>query len=405
MSVAEASVGEAVQAVVSETAPAPLARTPLHGLHVSLGAKMTPFAGYDMPVHYPMGVLAEHLHTRSQAGLFDVSHMGQAFLIGPDHAAAARALEALCGADIEGLAPGRQRYTQLLNGEGGILDDLMVTRSADPAEDGALMLVVNGACKTADFAHIEAHLPANVRLLRAPHRALVALQGPAAADVLSRHAPDTEDMPFMSAISTTFNWVSCHISRSGYTGEDGFEISVRADRVERLVRALLAETEVKPIGLGARDSLRLEAGLCLYGHDIDATTSPVEAGLVWSLGKRRRLEGGFPGAARIQRELTGGAARMRVGILPEGRAPAREGTEITDAAGRRIGSVTSGGFGPSLNGPLAMGYVEAACAVIGAPVMLVVRGRPLPATIVSMPFVPNHYFRPPAPVSAEGAPS
>ncbi len=381
------------QASSVEPTSAPPARTPLHALHVSLGAKMAPFAGYDMPIQYPSGILAEHLHTRSAAGLFDVSHMGQAFLLGPDHDTVARALEALCPADILGLARGRQRYTQLLNGDGGILDDLMVTRSSDPAEDGALMLVVNAARKTADFTHLGASLPENVRLLRAPHRALVALQGPLAAEALARHAPAVADMDFMSAISTKFGAFDCHVSRSGYTGEDGFEISVRADSVERLARALLAEPEVRPVGLGARDSLRLEAGLCLYGHDIDETTSPVEAALVWSLGRRRRAEGGFPGAARVQHELANGPARLRVGILPDGRAPAREGTEITDPDGRRIGTVTSGGFGPSLNGPLAMGYVEAAFAAIDAPVMLVVRGKPLPARLVRMPFVPNGYRR------------
>jgi aminomethyltransferase len=372
---------------------APLARTPLHALHVSLGARMVAFAGYDMPVHYSPGVLAEHLHTRSEAGLFDVSHMGQAFLIGRSHAATARALENLCPADILDLPPGRQRYTQLTNAEGGIIDDLMVTRSADPGEDGVLMLIVNAARKDIDFAHIEAALPADVRLARAPHRALLALQGPKAAEVLARHSDPSAALGFMSAASMKVAGLDCHVSRSGYTGEDGFEISIRADRVERLARALLAEPEVWPIGLGARDSLRLEAGLCLYGHDIDETTSPVEAGLVWSIGKRRRAEGGFPGDARIQRELAEGPSRKRVGLLPEGRAPAREGTEITDIEGRRIGVVTSGGFGPTLNGPLAMGYVEAAHAAVGAPVMLVVRGKPLPATVASMPFVPNRYRR------------
>ncbi len=383
-----------------EATPAGLERTPLHALHVSLGAKMVPFAGYDMPVQYPTGVLAEHLHTRSDAGLFDVSHMGQAFLLGPDHETTARALEALCPAEILGLGRGKQRYTQLLNAEGGIIDDLMATRSCNPAEDGALLLIVNAACKVQDFSHIEARLPPSVKLLRAPHRALVALQGPKAGAVLARHAPAVLDMTFMSAVSTKFDGLDCHISRSGYTGEDGFEISIKANLVERMARALLAEPEVKPIGFGARDSLRLEAGLCLYGHDIDATTSPVEAALVWSLGKRRRAEGCFPGAARVQRELTEGAARLRVGIQPEGRAPAREGTEITDRDGGRIGVVTSGGFGPSMNGPLAMGYVDAAFAEIGMSVMLVVRGKPLPGQIVRMPFVPNGYRR-----TSSGAPT
>jgi aminomethyltransferase len=345
-------------------------------------------------VQYEAGIIAEHNHTREAAGLFDVSHMGQGFLVGPDHQTVAKALEALCPADLLGLAPGRQRYTQLLNEEGGILDDLMVTRPADPAEDGALMLVVNAACKAQDFDLIEARLPAGVKLLRAPHRALLALQGPKAAEVLARHAPETAGLAFMSAIATRFGPFECHVSRSGYTGEDGFEISVRADRVERMARMLLAEPEVKPVGLGARDSLRLEAGLCLYGHDIDATTSPVEAALQWSIGKRRRDEGGFPGAARVQRELADGVSRLRVGILPDGRAPAREGVEIQDDEGRRIGVVTSGSYGPTLGGPLAMGYVDMAHVETGAPLMLVVRGKALPAKVARMPFVPHRYRRP-----------
>ncbi len=368
-------------------------RTPLHALHLASGARMAPFAGYDMPIQYAEGILAEHLHTRAAAGLFDVSHMGQGFLIGPDHATTARALEALCPADIVDLAPGRQRYTQFLDETGGILDDLMVTRPADPDEDGALMLVVNAACKEQDFAHVEAHLPLNVRLIRAPHRALLALQGPKAAEALEKHCQGIGSIAFMSAASTLFDGISCHVSRSGYTGEDGFEISVRADKVERVARALLREPEVKLIGLGARDSLRLEAGLCLYGHDIDRTTSPVEAALTWSIQKRRRQEGGFPGADRIQRELADGTARRRVGIVPEGRQPAREGTEITDASGAKIGVVTSGGFGPSLGGPLAMGYVDTAHSALGTPVQLVVRGKALPAKIAAMPFVPHSYFR------------
>lgn len=372
---------------------APLLRTPLHALHVAHGAKMAGFAGYDMPIQYPTGILTEHLHTRSAAGLFDVSHMGQGFLIGPDHRTTALALEAMVPADILNLAPGRQRYTQFLDETGGILDDLMVTRSPDPAEDGVLMLVVNAACKDQDFAHVDAHLPANVKLIRAPHRALLALQGPKAAEALARHCPDTASMPFMSGISTKFDNIDCHVSRSGYTGEDGYEISMRVEKVERVARALMSEPEVKLIGLGARDSLRLEAGLCLYGHDIDRTTSPVEGALVWSIQKRRREEGGFPGAERVQRELRDGPSRKRVGILPEGRQPAREGSEIVDQNGAKIGVVTSGGFGPSLNGPLAMGYVAAAHAALDTPVRLVVRGKPLPARIVALPFVPNHFYR------------
>jgi aminomethyltransferase len=377
----------------SDTAATPALRTPLHALHVASGARMGPFAGYDMPIQYRDGIIAEHLHTRAAAGLFDVSHMGQAFLIGANHETVARALETLVPADIVGLAPGRQRYTQFLNEAGGILDDLMVTRPADPAQAGVLMLIVNAGCKEQDFAHLEAHLPAGVRLVRAPHRALIALQGPAAAAALARHSPETAAMPFMSAISATFDGIACHISRSGYTGEDGFEISLKADKAEQAARALLANTDVKFIGLGARDSLRLEAGLCLYGHDIDQTTSPVEAGLLWSIQKRRRDEGGFPGAARIQREIAEGPARKRVGLLPEGRQPAREGAEIISADGTKIGIITSGGFGPTLNGPLAMGYVDAAQAATGSSVNLMVRGKPLAARIAPMPFVPNRYFR------------
>jgi aminomethyltransferase len=369
-------------------------RTPLHALHVASGARMGPFAGYDMPIQYRDGIIAEHLHTRAAAGLFDVSHMGQAFLIGANHETVARALETLVPADIVGLAPGRQRYTQFLNAAGGILDDLMVTRPADPAQIGVLMLIVNAGCREQDFAHLKVHLPAGVRLMSAPHRALIALQGPAAAAALARHSQETAAMPFMSAISATFDGIACHISRSGYTGEDGFEISLKADKVEQAARALLENTDVKFIGLGARDSLRLEAGLCLYGHDIDQTTSPVEAGLLWSIQKRRREEGGFPGAARIQREIAEGPERKRVGLLPEGRQPAREGAEIIGADGTKIGIVTSGGFGPTLNGPLAMGYVDAAHAATGSSLNLMVRGKPLAARIAPMPFVPNRYFRP-----------
>jgi aminomethyltransferase len=377
------------------TGTAPLAVTPLNARHRALGARMVPFAGHDMPVQYTDGIMAEHLWVRANAGLFDVSHMGQGFLIGADHATVAAALERLCPADIQALRPGQQRYTQLLGEDGGILDDLMVTRSADPAQDGTLMLVVNAAGKEADWAHIAARLPAGVRLMRADHRALLALQGPRAAEVLARHCPEAAEMAFMTGIATVFDGIPVHVSRSGYTGEDGFEISVRAGKVEAVADALLAEPEVRPIGLGARDSLRLEAGLCLYGHDIDTTTSPVEAALVWSMQKRRREEGGFPGADRIRRELAEGPARVRVGLLPEGRQPAREGTEIQDAEGRKVGIVTSGGFGPSVGGPVAMGYVEPAFAAPGTAVQLIVRGKALPARVAPVPFVPNRYARKP----------
>ncbi len=283
---------------------APLLHTPLHAAHAALGARLVPFAGYEMPVQYPQGILAEHAWTRAEAGLFDVSHMGQALLVGPDHATTARALEALCPADFLNLKLGQQRYSQLLGEDGGILDDLMVTRPLDPQMDGKLILVVNAATKDADYAHIHAHLPEGVALHVQEDRALLALQGPKAAQVLARLSPEAAALTFMSASPTTVAGAYAHISRSGYTGEDGYEISIPAAEAVKVWEALLAEPEVKPIGLGARDSLRLEAGLCLYGHDIDPTTSPVEGGLVWSMQKRRREEGGFPGAARIQPKIT-----------------------------------------------------------------------------------------------------
>ncbi|MGO4704716.1 glycine cleavage system aminomethyltransferase GcvT [Microvirga sp. 2MCAF38] len=371
----------------------PLLVTPLHAEHVALGARMVPFAGYDMPVQYPTGIMTEHNWTRDHAGLFDVSHMGQALLVGPDHETTARALETLIPADIVNLKPGQQRYSQLLSDEGGILDDLMVTRSGDPAFEGKLMLVVNASMKEADYAHMQARLPANVKLVRVDDRALVAIQGPKAAEVMARLAPDTADMAFMAAKMTKVAGLDVHLSRSGYTGEDGYEISVKADKAVALWRALLADPEVKAIGLGARDSLRLEAGLCLYGHDIDTTTSPIEGGLIWSIQKRRREEGGFPGAARIQREIKDGAARVRVGIKPDGRAPAREGTPITTPDGREVGVVTSGGFGPTVNGPVAMGYVSKDVSAVGTDLHLMVRGKPIPAKVAAMPFAPHRYKR------------
>jgi aminomethyltransferase len=368
---------------------APL-KTPLHALHLALGARMAPFAGYDMPIQYPKGVLAEHLHCRAAAGLFDVSHMGQAVLSGPR--AAAR-LETLVPGDLAALGEWRIRYTQFLNESGGILDDLMVTRLPPAANgDERLFLVVNAACKGQDFARLRAALP-DLSLDVLEDRALLALQGPQAAAVLATLAPGFADMPFMSLREGRFGAAPLVVTRSGYTGEDGYEMSLPASEAETFARALLANPLVWPIGLGARDSLRLEGGLCLYGHDIDETTSPVEAAIVWSISKRRRAEGGFPGADRIQRELREGPTRLRVGLLPEGRAPAREGTIITDEAGAQIGVVTSGGFGPSLNGPLAMGYVAVTHAALDTPVRLVVRGKPLPARIVALPFVPNRFYR------------
>ncbi|RXT53065.1 glycine cleavage system protein T [Bosea sp. Tri-44] len=381
-------------AAEAETASTePLLKTPFHARHVAAGARMVPFAGYDMPVQYPAGIMAEHNWTREMAGLFDVSHMGQAFLVGPDHETTARALEALIPADIVNLPPGKQRYSQLLNEEGGILDDLMVTRSADSDEDGALLLIVNAACKIADYAHIEARLPANVKLVKAEHRGLIALQGPKAEEALAALNPEAAEMGFMTLRTLKLGGVKANVSRSGYTGEDGYEISAAADRIGEIWDALLLDARVKPIGLGARDSLRLEAGLCLYGHDIDTTTSPVEAALNWSIQKRRREEGGFPGAARIQREFAEKPDRVRVGLLPEGRAPAREGADIATADGTIVGKVTSGGFGPTLNGPCAMGYVAREHAAPGTKLDLIVRGKPLAATIAAMPFVPNRYKR------------
>ena len=364
-----------------------LKHTPLYALHVELGAKMVPFAGYDMPVQYPAGVLKEHLHTREKAGLFDVSHMGQAFVDGADPA---KALERVTPADIQGIAEGMQRYGLLLNDQGGINDDFMTTRLAG---ERALYLVVNAAMKEEDFAYIGEKLAGVADLQPALDRALLALQGPLAASVLERHAPGISAMTFMQARRVTVAGAPAIVSRTGYTGEDGFEISVGSKDAERVARALLAEPEVMPIGLGARDSLRLEAGLCLYGHDMDESTDPVEANLTWSLGKRRKEARNFPGSARILEHLLNGVGKKRVGLLPEGRAPAREGTEITDKAGRVIGRVTSGGFGPSLNAPLAMGYVESEFAANGTKVDLIVRGKALPAQVAAMPFVPNRYKR------------
>ena len=374
---------------------ASLNHTPLHALHLELGGKMVSFAGFELPMQYALGILKEHLHTREKAGLFDVSHMGQAFLIGPDHATTAAALESLVPGEIQKLGLGRLRYTMLLNEQGGILDDLMVTRSISNADDGRLMLVVNAACKEADYAHIAAHLPEGIALQPVEDRALMALQGPAAAAVLDQFCPQASELGFMTATSAAFDGIDCHISRSGYTGEDGYEISVACGNAEQVARTLLSHDDVAPIGLGARDTLRLEAGLCLYGHDIDETTSPVEADLVWSMGKRRREEGGFPGAARIQGELRDGPARKRVGIRPEGRVPAREGTQILDDAGNTIGEVTSGVFGPSVTAPIAMGYVKTEHTAPGTRIGLLVRGRAMEARVANLPFHPHRYYRKP----------
>jgi aminomethyltransferase len=364
-----------------------LKRTPLFDLHLELGGKMVPFAGYEMPVQYRDGILSEHKHTRARAGLFDVSHMGQVRLVGDSPAAA---LETLVTNDLQRLAVGEICYNLFTNDQGGILDDLMVTQIGD-----GLHVVVNAACKDDDVAHMQANLPAGTDVLPQFDRALLALQGPAAADALSRHAPEAAGLVFMTAARMSVAGIPCYVSRSGYTGEDGFEISVAADDAEVVARRLLAEDEVAPVGLGARDSLRLEAGLCLYGHDIDETTTPIEAGLAWAVGKRRRDEGGFPGDDVIRRQIRDGVERKRVGLLPEGRAPAREGAVITDPDGARVGAITSGGFGPTVGRPIAMGYVAIAAATVGTRVDLIVRDTPRPAAIARMPFVETKYYRGP----------
>jgi len=374
-----------------------LKRTPLHQAHLDRDAKMVPFAGYEMPVQYGLGVLKEHQWTRQHAGLFDVSHMGIAYLRANDasHATVAAALEALVPADIANLPPGRQRYTQLTNSEGGIIDDLMVARPAEPDHAGWLYLVVNAGRKAADYAHIAANLAGGVELLPSDDFALLALQGPEAAEVLASYDPAISDMTFMDAAPAMIDGVNVHLTRSGYTGEDGFELTIPVGEAERIWRLLLEDPRVEPIGLGARDSLRLEAGLCLYGHDIDETTSPVEAGLTWSIQKRRREEGDFPGADRIRREITHGPQRRLVGIKPDGRQPARENTLIHTPSGTQIGHVTSGGFGPTVSGPVAMGYVATDHAAAGTALTLEVRGKALPATVTKLPFVAHRYVRTP----------
>lgn len=359
--------------------------TPLATLHRDLGGRMVPFAGYAMPVQYPAGIMAEHLHCRTEASLFDVSHMGQAELVGDG---AAAALERLTPADIQALKPGRQRYGLLMTEAGGILDDFMVANLGD-----RLFLVVNASRKAVDLPAIEAVLPAGVTLRPLPDRALVALQGPKAVALLATLAPGVASLPFMGIGAFEVAGVPALISRSGYTGEDGVEISVPAEAAERFAKALLALPGVQPAGLGARDSLRLEAGLCLYGNDIDETTSPVEANLTRTIGKRRRMAWDFAGADRVRSELDNGPARLRVGIRPEGRQPARGHTPIHAPGGDAVGEVTSGGFGPSLGGPMAMGYVARPHAADGTALELMVRGKPLAARIAPTPFVPHRYAR------------
>ncbi len=379
-----------------------LKQTALHAKHVELGAKMVPFAGYDMPVQYPMGVKSEHLHTREKAGLFDVSHMGQVFIVADDkdYLTAAKALEKLVPADIQSLEPGQQRYSQFLNAEGGILDDLMISRLAMKGYEHVLYLVVNAGCKDADYAHLKKHMPEGVTVsVKDDILSLIALQGPRAAAVLGCFAPEVEDLVFMTHTDlelkgTLAEPVWAHVSRSGYTGEDGYELSVKHDDMQRLVDELLKYDDVEPIGLGARDSLRLEAGLCLYGHDIDTSVSPIEAGLIWSVQKHRRgADAGYLGAERVASDLADKTTKRLVGIKPDGKAPAREHTEIQDMDGNTIGEITSGGFGPTAEGPVAMGYVARKYVKAGTPVQLIVRGKPRPATVVKMPFAPHRYFR------------
>lgn len=366
-----------------------LLKTPLHDLHVAHEARMVPFAGYAMPVQYPGGIMTEHRHTRSAAGLFDVSHMGQAILRGADVAAS---FEKLVPGDIAGLAVGQMRYTLLLNDAGGIRDDLMATRIE---EDGrfALFLVVNAACKDADFGHIATALAGEAELEILEDRALLALQGPQAESVLAELAPGCRDLVFLEGAGLAVDGVEAFVTRSGYTGEDGFEISLAADAAMAFAEKLLTHDEVALIGLGARDSLRLEAGLCLYGHDIDETTTPVEAGLSWAVGKKRREAADFPGAATILKQIAEGPSRKRVGLRPEGRAPVREGAPIRDAGEQLVGKVTSGGFAPTLERPIAMGYVSAAYAEPGTSVQIELRGRSVSAEVAAMPFVKPNYKR------------
>ncbi|WP_461481405.1 glycine cleavage system aminomethyltransferase GcvT [Porticoccus sp.] len=368
---------------------ADLKATPLKALHLELGARMVPFAGYEMPVQYPDGIMAEHLQTRAQAGLFDVSHMGQVVVSG---VGVAKALEALVPVELESLPINRQTYALFTNGEGGILDDLMITRWAEDQ----FFLVVNAACKEQDLAHLRANLPGfDIDYLDG--QGLLALQGPAAAEVMAEIAPAVCELIFMNGCHVSIDGADCFITRSGYTGEDGFEISVPAEAAEALARKLLGFAQVKAIGLGARDSLRLEAGLCLYGHDLDTTTTPIQASLLWSISKSRRPDGdkagGFPGAELIFREMAEGAPRKRVGLQIDGRAPVREGAELVNEAGEQVGVVTSGGFGPTLEAPLAMGYVEAQYAAVGTVLNALVRGKPRPVTVAKMPFVPQRYYR------------
>lgn len=373
----------------TSAASSPLLTTPLHALHIELGAKMVPFGGYDMPVQYATGILAEHRHTRAAAGLFDVSHMGQVLLKGAD---AAAALESLVPVDIVDLGLFKQRYALFTNAQGGILDDLMVTRRTDD-----LFVVVNAACKAQDIAHLQQHIGSRCTVQPLPEQALLALQGPQAVTALARLDPEVQKLVFMTGGHFALGGIDCFVTRSGYTGEDGFEISVPAAQAEQLARALLAQPEVKPIGLGARDTLRLEAGLCLYGHDIDTATTPVEGALTWAIQKVRRAggarAGGYPGADAIDTQLAQGAARKRVGLISTERMPVREGAQVVNAAGEAIGRVTSGSLGPSINQPVALAYLATSHAAIGTEVFALVRDKRVAMTVTALPFVPNRYHR------------
>lgn len=367
-----------------------LKKTPLFDLHVELGAKMVPFAGYEMPVQYPLGVKKEHLHTRNQAGLFDVSHMGQVKLSGAN---AAAALEKLVPVDIIDLPAGKQRYALFTNEDGGIMDDLMVTNYGD-----WIYVVVNAACKEQDIAHMQANLGEGVELELLDDRALVAVQGPTAAQAISRLAPEAGEMVFMDSRQMQIDGVDCFVSRSGYTGEDGYEISIPSADADRLCRLFLEQPEIEGIGLGARDSLRLESGLCLYGHDLDQSTTPLEGSLIWAISKCRRADGeragGFPGADKVLDQITNkNWTRKRVGLLGEGRAPVREGTELFDADGNKIGVVTSGTYGPTIEKPVAMAYVETTFSPLDTVVFAEVRGKKLPMTVSRMPFIEQRYYR------------
>ncbi|MBA3589406.1 glycine cleavage system aminomethyltransferase GcvT [Methylibium sp.] len=379
---------------MSEANTAALHKTPLHALHLQLGAKMVPFAGYDMPVSYPRGILGEHRHCRAAAALFDVSHMGQIRLDGPD---AARALESLVPVDVLGLTEGKQRYGFFTNSSGGLLDDLMITRPQASAGVGDLLLIVNAAGKDADLAHLLTHIGHRCRVQALPERALLALQGPQAVTALARLAPGVAELSFMSGGAFELAGIPCYLTRSGYTGEDGFEISVPAESAETLARALLAQPEVEPAGLGARDTLRLEAGLCLYGHDIHATTTPIEAGLGWAIQKVRwpggARAGGYPGADVIAAQLATGTCNKRVGLVGLERVPVREDAEIVDGHGHRLGHVTSGTIGPSTGQPIAMAYLASNHCAVSHEVFALVRGKPLPMRVTALPFAPHRYKR------------